>query len=474
MSGSRALPDLVARVRLDSSGVDSGLQNLVGSFGKANLAMAGAAAGIGLMVVAGKSMIEIAEKHEQAENSLKQAVDAYNASAGKSIVLDEHAGEVRVKAADVAGKANDALTISTNSVKLAQLAYTDAVHKHGAKSEQAYIASIHLQDANIHLAQAQDAAKDAQVALTAATAAANATVTHGAINLEQYKRQVDDFIMSNRRYVSNQSEVIDGFAKLTRAGLTQEEVQKDMSRAVDLSALKHISLQEAVDLLIKAEQGRMKGLIDLGISTSKYTDAQGNLVNGTKDVSKAMAELDEKTKHGRDSLTSLQQHSNELNNDWHQLSLKGGPVLLELLDKVTKAAIGVYDWFDHIGKDDKLWSQISDRLVKMAQWIKQYVIDPLNAVQNTGWITTPEERNKRMGGRASGGPVIPGGVYTVGENGSETLVMGDRGGTVIPNDGQSAKGGNTYNLTLIGTPVVNDPEGVRRTLQRMELMGAAG
>jgi hypothetical protein len=474
LGASRALPDLVARVRLDSSGVDSGLQNLVGSFGKANLAMAGAAAGIGLMVVAGKSMIEIAERHEKAENNLAQAVDAYNASAGKSILLDEHAGEARVKAADVSSKANDALTISTNAVKLAQLSYTDAVHKHGAKSEQAYAASLRLQDANIHLAQAQDAAKDAQVALAAATEAANATVIHGAINLEQYKRQVDDFIMSNRRYVSNQSEVVDGFAKLTRAGLTQDEVTKDMNRAVDLAAIKHISLSEAVDLLEKAEHGRMKGLIDLGITTGKYTDAQGNLVNGTKDVSKAMTELDEKLKGGRNTITSLQQHSNELNNDWQQLSLKGGPALVILLDLLAKGGIAFYDAMDRIGKDDHLWASISDRLVKMAAWIKQYVVDPLNAVQNTGWITTPEERQQRMGHRALGGPVIPGGVYTVGENGPETLVMGDRGGTVIPHGQEGSKGETHYHLTLVGTPVVNDPEGVRRTLQRMELMGAAG
>ena len=46
---ARALPDLVARVRLDSTGVDSALENLVGSFGKANLALAGVAAGLGLI-----------------------------------------------------------------------------------------------------------------------------------------------------------------------------------------------------------------------------------------------------------------------------------------------------------------------------------------------------------------------------------------------------------------------------------------
>jgi hypothetical protein len=35
--------------------------------------------------------------------------------------------------------------------------------------------------------------------------------------------------------------------------------------------------------------------------------------------------------------------------------------------------------------------------------------------------------------RAAGGPVVPGRIYTVGEHGPETLVMGSRGGVVIPN-----------------------------------------
>jgi hypothetical protein len=43
-------------------------------------------------------------------------------------------------------------------------------------------------------------------------------------------------------------------------------------------------------------------------------------------------------------------------------------------------------------------------------------------------------------GRASGGPVNAGGVYTVGEHGPETLVMGPSGGYVIPGSGS---GGDT-------------------------------
>jgi hypothetical protein len=46
-----------------------------------------------------------------------------------------------------------------------------------------------------------------------------------------------------------------------------------------------------------------------------------------------------------------------------------------------------------------------------------------------------------IGDRASGGPVMPGGSYTVGENGPERLLMGSRGGYVLPNRGGSSSGG---------------------------------
>jgi hypothetical protein len=43
--------------------------------------------------------------------------------------------------------------------------------------------------------------------------------------------------------------------------------------------------------------------------------------------------------------------------------------------------------------------------------------------------------------RASGGPVSAGSVYTVGEQGPETLVMGNQGGSIIPNGAGSGSGG---------------------------------
>src|SRR5437016_3890199 len=234
--------------------------------------------------------------------------------------------------------------------------------------------------------------------------------------------------MSSRRYVSDQSEVLDGFAKLTRSGLTQEEVQKDMSRAVDLSAIKHISLAEAVDLLVKAEQGRLRGLIDLGITTGKYTDAQGNLVNGTKDVSRVMTELDGKLKGGRLTLTEHEQAVNSVGITYQQFAKGPG----KELERAFTNAIQIGDLFmqflEVMGHNNAVWDAIQDRLIKMAQWIKTYVLDPLGRVGEyiSGAPITYGGGNVQAtgafgkGGRQHGGPVIPGGIYTVGESGPET------------------------------------------------------
>jgi hypothetical protein len=246
-----------------------------------------------------------------------------------------------------------------------------------------------------------------------------------------------------------------------------------MNRALDLAALKHISLDEAVTLLIAAEHGRMKGLIDLGVTTAKYTDAQGNLIPSMHSAKQAMGELDGKLKGGRDTLTSLQQHSNELNNDWQNLSHKGGPVLLTLLDAVTKALIGVYDWFDKIGKDNKLWSQISDRLVNMGTWIHDWIIQPLQEANDWYWkMANATGGGYSPGGvsphaapphRASGGPVLPGSIYTVGEKGPETLVMGSQGGNIIPNGGA---GGDTWIHLVQDQAIVLDGQAVGRVMDR--------
>jgi hypothetical protein len=65
----------------------------------------------------------------------------------------------------------------------------------------------------------------------------------------------------------------------------------------------------------------------------------------------------------------------------------------------------------------------------------------------------------KLQGRATGGSVLPGGVYRVGERGPETLVMGKDAGTVQPSGTGSAGGPVTVSVQVSGAAVF-DPFGV--------------
>jgi hypothetical protein len=64
------------------------------------------------------------------------------------------------------------------------------------------------------------------------------------------------------------------------------------------------------------------------------------------------------------------------------------------------------------------------------------------------------------GGRASGGPVMRGTTYLVGEQGPE-LFTPSSSGSIIPNNALGRSGGSTINLTVNGAI---DPEGTARTI----------
>ena len=179
---------------------------------------------LGGVILVSKDMIDIATKHEEAEKSLAQAVDAANSEYGKTKTVVPDVTK-QVKAHDAAVR---------------HLAEVEAGMP--TKHKATRLELMHLQDAHKRV-------RETTLALTAAQAAGSTQVNKNIVYLAGYRAQIDQFIKSNREYISDQSEVITNYAKLTRAGLAVTEVQRVMNDAVNLSALKHISLSEAVDLL---------------------------------------------------------------------------------------------------------------------------------------------------------------------------------------------------------------------------------
>ena len=75
----------------------------------------------------------------------------------------------------------------------------------------------------------------------------------------------------------------------------------------------------------------------------------------------------------------------------------------------------------------------------------------------------------QVGGKASGGPVMPGTTYLVGERGPELLTMGAQGGNITPN---SALGSGGVNVT-INMPPGTDGADVVKAIQQYEKRNGA-
>ncbi len=182
------------------------------------------------------------------------------------------------------------------------------------------------------------------------------------LNLGQQQTLLTNFMQTNRDYISNQADVINSYAQLLRTGLDQVQVQRVMNDALDLAAIKGISYSDAVSALSNAEFGRMRGLIDLGITTAKYTDANGNLVLAQHSVAQSMAEVDAKLKDGRKSLTDMQQATNDLSGDWQHFSIDVATPAIEILALTAKGLDELHTSLTG-ASDDKLWSSLDKNLI---------------------------------------------------------------------------------------------------------------
>lgn len=138
------------------------------------------------------------------------------------------------------------------------------------------------------------------------------------VDLGKYKGGIDSWLSSNRAYIKDQDEAVQGFAAFTREGLTQKQVMDDMNVALDLSAAKHIALSEAVHQVALAEQGNGKALKDLGINMKDFPALALSSEQAAAKQAKAQEAVAKAQEHLKEVLQKVglsQQQANAAVND---------------------------------------------------------------------------------------------------------------------------------------------------------------
>jgi hypothetical protein len=157
--------------------------------------------------------------------------------------------------------------------------------------------------------------------------------------LAAHDRQLQDFLTTNRRFISNQYDVMAALALVVRAGNNTTDAFKILNVALDLSAIKHEDVSVAAKALVLAEAGNAKALKELGISTIEYSAIMKDkkLTVEQKDT-ELLALIASKTKDGRNTTDQLTQSENSLNKSWQDFTDKIGPGVLGMLNDIIQAA----------------------------------------------------------------------------------------------------------------------------------------
>lgn len=230
------------------------------------------------------------------------------------------------------------------------------------------------------------------------------------------------------------------------------------AQAMDLARLKGVDLQAATTAIAKASLGATGELRKLGIEVDEGA-SKTQVLAAIQKAAAGQAEAYASTTQGK---------WEALQNKFGDVVETVGGAVLPIFEGLTDFALGtlipalsgiaeivgpvIGGAFDAMGKAIKF---AIDHFVKPAidvvSGLIGFVKDALRflgILQDEPIPSAPPGAtwSGDRGDRAMGGPVDPFGVYRVGEQGPETLVMGRAGGTVIPAGGKV--GGSPVEIVL--------------------------
>jgi hypothetical protein len=459
MAGQRSLPDLVSRIvvsteglkvaeaeaKLAGSNMSLGLGNaskaastlekdlagvgksaaggipLIGNFGGSLAGLPipalAAAAAIGLLAVAAKSVVDISDRWESAQRGLKQATDASGESNDKARQFVDH-------------------FISSNKQYVSSQA--EVVDSYAALVRQ----GLPAKKAQDDLSLALDLSTLKHIPLVAATTLLQqAEMGRGkglvalGINMKDYP-----VLMESQ----------------TQATKKEEAAQKAVEKA-----------QAAYTAAVKAHgpaSAQAQGAaVTLHDATGKLAEAHNYAAERAAASAAIHDILHQRLDKGREATAALTEKQNELGNTWQTFAHKTGPPLVDLLSKAADVGLNLANLIA-----DQLIGDIT-ALGDTFKWLNDHALQPvIQAIQDViGWLSqikVPDIHLPFGIGGPSGGSVSPAPVshpqgHAMGGLAAYTgLHWLEQGERVLNKQQQAAGGGgiayapaHTFNISGVGS-----------------------
>jgi hypothetical protein len=208
----------------------------------------------------------------------------------------------------------------------------------------------------------------------------------------------------------------------------------------------HTAQQHLIDIQGKVHDGQLKGK-DASDAEKKALDnvaaAQTNLKNVTSSTTDTMEVINKR--YANDAVNESKTRIGQIKAEeakWHDFKNQFGDDVISL----TVVGVNAFDKFGHAVDD------VTNKVENFLNLSATGSSGHKSGKNMFGIPIVPKLPSWLGGGRAAGGPVNAGGAYTVGENGPETLVMGNTSGHIIPNGGGVVIHDNSK-LVINGTTV---------------------
>ena len=209
---------------------------------------------------------------------------------------------------------------------------------------------------------------------------ANAIKNRGA-DTQKVNETMNAFMQTNRDFISNQNDVINSWAALTREGVKSKDISHLMSLALNIQATEGGTLTEAVTKLQMAEIGRNRGLaIGVGL-VLKSIPAHATLAQKQAIVAYNIRQMTKAYGDQKPKVDPLVVATNLLKTDWENIAEKYGPALIGQVAAIAKSIDehmpSWITWGEKIG-------HVVEQLYALAGMANQSTLDIYNAANAPG------------------------------------------------------------------------------------------